>query len=94
MRSAEFMFDPDRLNALREKLDRQHVWPDLYTFKFIVPAERAPEVEKIFPMHHFTSRFSGQGKYVSLTFQMMMPGSEAVVTVYQSVAHIEGIIAL
>jgi hypothetical protein len=88
------MLDPQRIAAFREKLDQHHVWPSLYTFKFIVPAAQAETVKQIFPKHVSTTKESEQGKYVSITFQMMMPGSEAVIQVYQSVAHIEGLIAL
>lgn len=88
------MFDPERITAFREQLDKLHAWPSLYTFKFIVPAAQADTVRQIFPNHVSSSKKSGQGKYTSITFQMMMPGSEAVVRVYQAVAHIEGLIAL
>ena len=88
------MIDPERIAAFREKLDQHHVWPSLYTFKFIVPAAQEQAVKSLFPKHVSTSKKSGQGKYTSITFQMMMPGSDAVIQVYQSVAHIEGLIAL
>jgi putative lipoic acid-binding regulatory protein len=88
------MFDPDRIAAFRDRLDRQHAWPHLYTFKFIVPAARAAEVQHILSQHQPSFRQSAQGAYVSLTYQMMMPGSEAVIGVYQSVSHIDGLIAL
>jgi hypothetical protein len=88
------MIDPERIAAFREKLDHHHVWPSLYTFKFIVPAAQEEKVKNIFPHHVSTSKKSRQGKYASITFHMMMPGSDAVVQVYQSVAHIEGLIAL
>ena len=45
-------------------------------------------------MHESTEKNSGNGKYVSLTFNMMVPGSDAVIAVYKKVRHIEGIIAL
>lgn len=87
------MFDADRLTALRNMLDRQP-WPHLYTFKFIVPAAHAAQVQQILSKHEPTARQSAHGAYISLTYQMMMPGSEAVLGVYKAVAHIEGIIAL
>jgi hypothetical protein len=78
----------------REKLDKSHVWPSLYTFKFIVKAGREDDVRQLFPMHTNTSRSSKNGNYTSLTFQMMMPSSEAIVSVYRRAATLEGIIAL
>jgi putative lipoic acid-binding regulatory protein len=81
-------------SSFREKLDKAYVWPSLYIFKFIVPQQRVEEVKELFPNHTSTEKQSENGKYISVTFNMMMPSSEAVVTVYQKVQHIEGLIAL
>ena len=80
--------------SFKEKLDKVYVWPALYVFKFIVPQQKVTEVKALFPNHISTEKQSEKGKYISVTFNMMMPSSEAVVTVYQKVKHIEGIIAL
>ncbi len=80
--------------SFREKLDKVYVWPSLYIFKFIVPQERVEQVKELFPNHISTEKPSEKGKYISITFNMMMPSSEAVVSIYQKVKHIEGIIAL
>jgi putative lipoic acid-binding regulatory protein len=80
--------------SFMEKLDKVYVWPSLYVFKFIVPQQKADEVKELFPNHFSTEKQSEKGKYISVTFSMMMPSSEAVVDVYQKVKHIEGIIAL
>jgi putative lipoic acid-binding regulatory protein len=45
-------------------------------------------------MHQSDEKASKQGNYTSLTYQMMMPGSDAIIEVYQRVKHIEGLIAL
>ncbi len=82
------------LASFQENLDKVYAWPSLYTFKFIVNADQEPEVKKLFPLHTNTSRASSNGKYTSLTFQMMMPSSEEVVSVYKKAATIEGLIAL
>ncbi len=84
----------DWKKSLKEKLDQHHAWPDLYTFKFIVPAAKENEVIDLFPNHSHTKRPSKHGKYVSVTVQMMMPSSDAVVEIYQSASKIEGIVAL
>ena len=78
----------------RERLDRAHVWPSLYTFKFIVKSGKEDEIRRLFPMHTNTARLSRNGNYTSLTFQMMMPSSDAVISVYRKAATIDGIIAL
>jgi putative lipoic acid-binding regulatory protein len=80
--------------SLQEKLDKHYAWPALYTFKFIVPKGKEIEVTSLFPNHIATERVSKNGNYTSITFQMMMPSSEAVVAVYISTSKIEGIIAL
>lgn len=80
--------------SLQEKLDKHYAWPALYTFKFIVPKGKEIEVTSLFPNHIATERVSKNGNYTSITFEMMMPSSEAVVAVYISTSKIEGIIAL
>ncbi len=86
--------DASWLDNFREKLDSHYAWPSLYTFKFIVPAGKEEEVNNLFPHHATSARLSRNGKYVSITVNMMMPSSEAVIEVYQAAAVIEGIIAL
>jgi hypothetical protein len=85
---------PEWTKSLREKLDQHHAWPELYTFKFIVPKEKGHEVIDLFPNHDHTQRASKNGNYTSITVQMMMPSTDAVLDVYIAAAKIEGIIAL
>lgn len=85
---------PDHWNMFKERLEKTYVWPTLYVFKFIVPFDKAPSVRELFPMHQSDEKASKQGNYTSLTYRMMMPGSDAIIEVYQRVKHIEGLIAL
>ncbi len=80
--------------SLRKKLDEHYIWPALYTFKFIVPKGKEEEVKRLFPLHESTERHSKNGNYTSVTIQMMMPGSDAVIDIYRAASGIEGIIAL
>lgn len=80
--------------TFQEKLDKFYAWPALYTFKFIVPAGQEMQLRQLFPMHTPREKPSGQGKYISLTYQMMMPSGESVIAVYRKAAAIEGLIAL
>lgn len=80
--------------SFKEKLDNVYVWPSLYVFKFIVPYQKVEEVKLLFPNHVSTEKPSEKGKYISITFNMMMPSSDAVVAVYLKVKNIEGLIAL
>ena len=86
--------DQDWINSFREKLDQHYAWAALYVFKFIVPSGQEEAVKKLFPKHVASEKQSSQGKYTSVTVQMMMPSSEAVVQVYEQASSIEGLIAL
>ncbi len=80
--------------SLREKLDQHYIWPSLYTFKFIVPKEKVEEIKGLFPKHESTEKYSKNGNYISVTLKMMMPGSDAVIDVYNLASGVEGLIAL
>lgn len=86
--------DQEWLKSFREKLDQHYAWPSLYVFKFIVPTGQEDAVKKLFPNHVASEKRSEKGKYTSLTVQMMMPSSEAVISIYEQASVIEGLIAL
>lgn len=81
-------------SQFREKLEKHYAWPALYTFKFIVPKGKEQAIKMMLPNHAATERQSKNGKYTSVTFQMMAHSSDAVIAVYQEASKIEGIIAL
>jgi uncharacterized protein len=89
-----YKMQADWTQSLKEKLDQNHAWPDLYTFKFIVPAGKESQITALFPNHTTTKRSSNKGNYTSITVQMMMPSSDAVIEVYVSASAVEGVIAL
>ena len=86
--------DQEWINGFRVKLDEHYSWPALYIFKFIVPVGKEDELKNLFPLHTSTDKLSTQGKYISVTFRMMMPSSDAVIEVYERAATVEGLIAL
>lgn len=86
--------DKQWIISFREKLDRHYAWPSLYMFKFIVPTGKENDVKKLFPLHDTTEKLSKQGNYTSITIQMMMPSSDAVIAIYEQASDIEGLIAL
>lgn len=86
--------DATWLANFREKLDTHYAWPALYTFKFIVPTGKEEEVKNLFPNHTSSEKLSKNGKYTSITINMMMPTSDAVIEVYHAASTIEGILAL
>jgi len=82
------------IKSFREKLDQHYTWPSVYLFKFIVPKGKEEEVKKLFPLHDTSDKLSKQGNYTSLSVEMMMPSSDAVIEIYQKASKIEGIVAL
>jgi putative lipoic acid-binding regulatory protein len=80
--------------TLHSKLDVFHDWPGNYLFKFIVPHEKLPELERVFEGHEFTTRSSRKGRYVSLTCERHLESSDAVIEVYREVEKIDGAFAL
>lgn len=86
--------DQNWIDGFREKLEQHYSWPSLYMFKFIVPSGKEEDLKKLFPNHSFTEKNSNQGKYVSVTMQIMASSSDSVIEVYQKAAAVEGLIAL
>lgn len=86
--------DAEWMNNFQKKLEEHYSWPSLYMFKFIVPKEKVEELKQLFPGHTLSEKNSAQGKYASITFQIMAPSSEAVIEVYQKAATVNGVIAL
>ncbi len=81
-------------DSFRQKLDQHYSWPSLYMFKFIVPSGKEGEVKNLFPKHTPTEKKSKNGNYTSITFQMMMVSSDAVIDVYVQASLVEGVVAL
>ncbi len=83
--------DLERLKAL---LENNHDFPTTYMFKFIVPQNKEGEIRNIFPYENIRMNFSKRGKYISITVELFMESSEAVLQVYDAANKIEGLIAL
>ncbi len=86
--------DETWINSFRKKLDEHYAWPALYMYKFIVPTGQEDLVKKLFPFHPATEKLSREGNYTSVTIQVMMQSSDAVIEMYRKAAEIEGIVAL
>lgn len=86
--------DNQWIKSFREKLDEHYTWPSSYLFKFIVPTGKEQEVKDLFPHHHTSDKLSKQGNYTSLSVEMVMPSSDAVIEIYEKASRIEGIVAL
>lgn len=86
--------DQSNIESFREKLDQTYSWPALYMFKFIVPSEKKEELKALFPNHSVTERPSSKGTYISVTIEMMLPSSQAVIDVYVRAYTVKGILSL
>jgi len=89
--------EEERMEGLRAQLDAHHEWPSEYMFKFIAPnqADRIGAVLAVFPDDVQVDRkYSGGGKYVSLTIREVMSSADAVFERYEAVGRIGGIFAL
>lgn len=81
--------------SFKESLDGYYDWPCGYLFKFIAPRERLEEVVALFEVDtEVSTRESKKGNYVSVTAEMEMENSEAVVEVYRRAGEIEGVMPL
>lgn len=81
--------------SFRESLDGYYDWPCGYLFKFIAPRAQLEEVVALFEEDtEVSTRESKKGNYVSVTAEMEMESSEAVVEVYRRAGEIEGVMPL
>lgn len=81
-------------DRLKELLDLNHSWPSEYTFKFILPTAKLSEFQRAISDPKVTMKPSTTGKYTSITLETLCSDSNAVVSVYKKVSHIEEIIIL
>lgn len=82
------------LAGLKSALDNAVQWPDVYTFKFIVPRAQVNHLVALIDGHRYSQRESSGGRFVAVTMEAMMTSSDDVVAIYERVAVIEGIMAL
>tara|TARA_Y100000385_G_C12794587_1_gene509133 strand:- start:278 stop:532 length:255 start_codon:yes stop_codon:yes gene_type:complete len=82
------------LTKFKALLDEQVSWPDYYTYKFIVKAERKGHVTELLEEHEIAEKQSKTGKYISITSKKLMQSSDEVVAVYHKLSTIEGVITL
>lgn len=80
-------------DSLREALNTIE-WPADYKFKFIAPIDSVQELVDTFPQQKLVHKPSSKGNYVSITFTRKMASAEEVISWYQRVAHIKGLISL
>ena len=83
---------------LREELNNTSEWPNEYLYKFIVPTstKKIEEIENAFDNVGavIQTKQSKNGKYTSVSVNVMMQSPEHVVEKYIELSSIEGIISL
>jgi hypothetical protein len=85
---------PEDREKFRSLLDENHSWPDYYHFRFIVVNENKQELLSLLFEHSVQEKDSRTGKYVSISTRALVNSSEEVISVYESVKKVKGIISL
>lgn len=97
------MNEKEKADAFYEKLTSQlyeaNSWPAEYLYKFIIPSDnhKIAEIESIFDNMGavINTNASKNGKYTSISINVLMRDPEAVVSKYKEVAeNVEGVISL
>lgn len=87
---------PDRMNRLKELLDKEN-YPSVYLFKFIIKKDQDKMIE-IKRCFDETAEFelvpSRNGNYVSVSIKQMMLNSEDILMRYERVSKIKNVIVL
>ena len=86
--------DADPYASLKARLDEGHVWPALYTFKFIMKSDVLDGFVTILEGHRFTTRASASGRHVAITAELFVETSDEVIAVYRRAAEFPGVISL
>ena len=79
-------------------LDHPETWPNLYLFKFIIPADAKSiaATEALFDSNiaQVELRQSKTGKFVSVSAKEMMMDVDSIIARYEKAVRIEGLMAL
>lgn len=82
-----------QFSGLRKRLETLE-WPMVYLFKFIVPADKADEIIRIFEDNEYTRKESDRGNYISISSYVSVDSEEEVIDIYKKAAQVEGVISL
>lgn len=81
-------------DGLQARLDEQLTYPSLFLFKFIAPSDKAKELAMLFEPRPFTTKFSRNGNYLSITAELEMQSTAEIIEIYRAASQIEGVILL
>lgn len=87
----------EQYDKLRDLLNKSENWPQVYMFKFIVPADnhKIALIESKFSDEAIINhKESSTGKYFSITVKEVMLSADAIIDKYKEMKDIEGVITL
>lgn len=83
---------------LKAELNDTTTWPSSYLYKFIIPteADKIARIEGVFDNSGavISKKESSNGKYTSVSIQLIMESADAVIDKYKEVGKVEGVISL
>lgn len=85
---------PMNLDKLQSLLDDQYTWPSIYKFKFVGNDSHREDLTELVGQKPCQERPSKSGKYISYTFNVEISASDEVITIYQKVSKLSGIMSL
>lgn len=88
------MFDSNSVESFKSSLDAYYTWPALFPFKFIVPIKQANQVIEMLDDSNLTSRPSTNGRYQAFSLEKMVSSSEEIISIYERMERIPGIISI
>ena len=91
------MTSDEQFEKLKEVLNKHTLWPTVYMFKFIIPADnhKIALVESKFSETAIISQHeSSGGKYISITVKDVMLNADMVIEKYKEMKGIQGLISL
>ncbi len=95
MMTTETMTSSTSEQSFKQRLDGYYDWPCGYLFKFIAPRHQLDAVIALFEDQvPVRTRDSRKGNYVSVTAELEMADSEAVLDLYRRAAEIDGVLPL
>jgi len=77
----------------RALLDEHHIWPTKYTFKFIILSENIYKIKEKIDIE-FEIRKSSNGKYSSISFEVIANSSQEIIDIYNKLKGVDGLISL
>lgn len=91
------LMELNRENQLRELLDNQHDWPEIFSFKFIYKANIETE-EKLKGLFKENSEIiiksSKKENYISMTVKHLSSSADEIMNIYAEASKIGGVISL